>query len=249
MSKSLKIGFFDYQNVIIDGNIGDLSELSSFKIFICHLLDIKPENSLQFYYQQSESATPQIIDQKSFFLLQTNFFIWIMNEKIVDQLQKEAYSENDINSSFWLALFLFSGKNTKQNRSESAYLFRKAADSGNRSAQLFTYICFSQGLGVPTNSIIAQHYFELASNLTQHMHIKNSSQVQSLTSNISPLNRSDSIVIQEFKSSQTAPLTNNQKIAFPEIFESGGTVVGKGKGVFTGGYNIPKGTRVRIIRP
>ena len=45
------------------------------------------------------------------------------------------------------------------------------------------------------------------------------------------------------------PLTNNQKIAFPEIFESGATVVGKGKGIFTGGYQIPSGTKVTIIRP
>ena len=47
----------------------------------------------------------------------------------------------------------------------------------------------------------------------------------------------------------TAPLTNNQKIAFPEIFESGAIVVGKGKGIFTGGYSIPPGTKVKIIRP
>ena len=51
----------------------------------------------------------------------------------------------------------------------------------------------------------------------------------------------------EFKSSATAPLTKNQTIVFPEIFESGGTVVGKG--IFTGGYKIPAGTEVKIIRP
>ena len=33
------------------------------------------------------------------------------------------------------------------------------------------------------------------------------------------------VVINEYKSSLTAPLTSNQKIAFPEIFESGATVV------------------------
>lgn len=31
--------------------------------------------------------------------------------------------------------------------------------------------------------------------------------------------------------------------------EEGGTVVGKGKGIFTGGYQIPEGTEVKIIRP
>ena len=57
------------------------------------------------------------------------------------------------------------------------------------------------------------------------------------------------VVINEYKSSLTAPLTSNQKIAFPEIFESGATVVGKGKGIFSGGYQIPPGTKVTIIRP
>ncbi len=47
----------------------------------------------------------------------------------------------------------------------------------------------------------------------------------------------------------TAPLIKNQQNAFPEIFESGATVVGKGKGIFSGGYKIPPGTKVMIIRP
>ena len=33
------------------------------------------------------------------------------------------------------------------------------------------------------------------------------------------------------------------------VDESGATVVGKGKGIFTGGYQIPSGTKVTIIRP
>lgn len=63
------------------------------------------------------------------------------------------------------------------------------------------------------------------------------------------INSDGEIVIQEFKSSSSAPLTRNQKVAFPEIFESGGIVVGKGKGIFTGGFEIPKGTSIEIIRP
>lgn len=57
------------------------------------------------------------------------------------------------------------------------------------------------------------------------------------------------IVINEFKSSASAPLTKNQIIAFPEIFDSGATVVGRGKGFFTGGYSISAGTDIKIIRP
>jgi hypothetical protein len=52
----------------------------------------------------------------------------------------------------------------------------------------------------------------------------------------------------ECKSSDTAPLTKNQKAAFPEIEKTGATVVGKGKPGFPGGTRIPP-TRVEILRP
>lgn len=52
----------------------------------------------------------------------------------------------------------------------------------------------------------------------------------------------------ECKSSNTAPLTRNQKLAYPEIEESGAVVVGKGKPGFPGGTVIPP-TRVEIVRP
>lgn len=57
------------------------------------------------------------------------------------------------------------------------------------------------------------------------------------------------VVIHEFKSSATAPLTKNQKTAFREIAESGGVVIGAGKGIFTRGYQIPAGTQTKIVRP
>ena len=31
--------------------------------------------------------------------------------------------------------------------------------------------------------------------------------------------------------------------------EKGGIIVGKGKGIFKGGYEIPTGTNIEIIRP
>ncbi|ROO08083.1 pyocin [Pseudomonas fluorescens] len=52
----------------------------------------------------------------------------------------------------------------------------------------------------------------------------------------------------ECKASDTAPLTRNQKQAFPEIERSGGTIVGKGKPGFPGGTVLPP-TRVDIVRP
>ena len=43
----------------------------------------------------------------------------------------------------------------------------------------------------------------------------------------------------ECKSSSTASLTKNQSLAFPEIQQSGATIVGKGKPGFAGGTTIP----------
>ncbi|MGA2404327.1 MAG: hypothetical protein ABSG91_21935 [Syntrophobacteraceae bacterium] len=51
----------------------------------------------------------------------------------------------------------------------------------------------------------------------------------------------------ECKASSTAPLTKNQKVAFPDIEQSGGRIVGKGKPGFHGGMQIPP-TEVKIIR-
>ena len=79
----------------------------------------------------------------------------------------------------------------------------------------------------------------------EEMCIRDSSKADVLAQN----RANGNVVINEYKSSLTAPLTSNQKIAFPEIFESGATVVGKGKGIFSGGYQIPPGTKVTIIRP
>jgi uncharacterized Zn-binding protein involved in type VI secretion len=56
------------------------------------------------------------------------------------------------------------------------------------------------------------------------------------------------MTIQEYKASQTAPLTKNQKKGFPEIESSGAEIVGKGKGEFSGGKTIPP-TKIEIIRP
>ena len=56
------------------------------------------------------------------------------------------------------------------------------------------------------------------------------------------------IKLTEAKSSETASLTKNQKKGFPEIEKDGATVVGKGKGDFTKGTEIPP-TKVEIVRP
>ena len=62
------------------------------------------------------------------------------------------------------------------------------------------------------------------------------------------LNSDGKVVLFDFKSSSTATLTTNQKIAYPIIEKSGGVVVGNGKGIFRNGYAIEP-TKVNIIRP
>jgi len=56
------------------------------------------------------------------------------------------------------------------------------------------------------------------------------------------------VSLTEAKSSATAPLTPNQKSAFPSIETGGGVVVGKGKAGFEGG-TIIQPTEVKIFRP
>ena len=89
---------------------------------------------------------------------------------------------------------------------------------------------------------------EKYNNAVEQITIKTSSGTRTRVDAIG-LDSGGKVVIYEFKSSDTAPLTANQKTAFPEILESGGVVVGKGKGIFNGGYEIPKGTTVEVIRP
>jgi hypothetical protein len=56
------------------------------------------------------------------------------------------------------------------------------------------------------------------------------------------------IALADAKASATAPLTPKQKICIPQIEQSGGVVVGKGKPGFPGGTIIPP-TKVEIKRP
>ncbi|MFA0813342.1 RHS repeat domain-containing protein, partial [Microbulbifer epialgicus] len=53
--------------------------------------------------------------------------------------------------------------------------------------------------------------------------------------------------VKEYKSSETAPLTKNQKSGFPDMQKNGATVVGKGKGDFKGGTKIPP-TKAEVQR-
>jgi len=84
-------------------------------------------------------------------------------------------------------------------------------------------------------------------NITEQVTIKAENGVKTRVDVISN-DKSGKVKLTEAKSSQTAPLTKNQKSAFPSIEQKGGTVVGKGKPGFEGGTEIPP-TKVDIVRP
>jgi RHS repeat-associated protein len=59
---------------------------------------------------------------------------------------------------------------------------------------------------------------------------------------------SGNVSLTDAKGSATAPFTKNQKKAYPEIQQSGATVVGKGRPGFPPGTQIPP-TKVKVLRP
>jgi hypothetical protein len=84
-------------------------------------------------------------------------------------------------------------------------------------------------------------------NISQQVTVKAENGVKTKV-DIASKDASGKVKLTEAKSSQSAPLTKNQKSAFPSIEQKGGTVVGKGKPGFEGGTKIPP-TKVDIVRP
>jgi RHS repeat-associated protein len=84
-------------------------------------------------------------------------------------------------------------------------------------------------------------------NVVQNITVKTQSGVPTQIDVVST-NPTGNVVLQEAKSSATAPLTRNQAAAHPEIAKTGATVVGKGKPPYVGGTKIPP-TQVQVVRP
>ena len=64
------------------------------------------------------------------------------------------------------------------------------------------------------------------------------------------INERGELLIQEYKSSLTAPFTKNQKEGFPNLINYGGVVKGKGKGIFQEGFPIdPEKLTLEVVRP
>ncbi|MDP8100094.1 hypothetical protein QJU32_09600, partial [Pasteurella atlantica] len=84
-------------------------------------------------------------------------------------------------------------------------------------------------------------------NVQQQVTLKTSSGIKTRIDFISK-GKTGEVKCIECKSSQTAPLTKNQRKAFSEIEKSGATVIGKGKDGFDSGTIIPP-TKIEIVRP
>jgi filamentous hemagglutinin len=84
--------------------------------------------------------------------------------------------------------------------------------------------------------------------IAQHVSVRTQSGVRVVVDVAGKDAGTSAIRLTEAKSSATAPLTRNQRVGYPEIAQSGGTVVGAGKPGYPGGTRIPP-TRVNIVRP
>ncbi|HHQ8909902.1 TPA: hypothetical protein ACSVZR_000038 [Bacillus cereus] len=95
--------------------------------------------------------------------------------------------------------------------------------------------------------------FEGFSKYTLHISSKESKITINLRSELFPKpylaigKKNSKINLYEAKASLTAPLTKNQKAAFPEIEKYGAIVKGKGKPPLVGGTEIPP-SKVEVVR-
>lgn len=108
-------------------------------------------------------------------------------------------------------------------------------------------IKLNKAQGNAYEQIVKQEISNTQTNVVEQITVKTESGVKTRLDLVGQNKQSGVIELTEVKSSPTAPLTSNQKIAFPEITKTGATVVGKGKPPYTGGIKIPP-TKVKINR-
>ncbi|MBM9546985.1 hypothetical protein JWG40_08150 [Leptospira sp. 201903074] len=94
----------------------------------------------------------------------------------------------------------------------------------------------------------ATAYKQKYGNVQEQITIKSNSSGTTVKVDLGSIDtKTGQIKLGEVKSSKTAPLTKNQKKAYPEIEKCGGVVCGKGKPGIEGGTEIPP-TKIEIIR-
>jgi filamentous hemagglutinin len=108
-------------------------------------------------------------------------------------------------------------------------------------------ILLNKAEGVAFENWFGEKIINTRTNVRNQITVKTQSGVKTKLDFICNKGPNNIIQIFEAKASPTAPLTTNQKIAFPIIELEGATIVGEGKPPFTGGCEIPP-TKVIIIR-
>ena len=120
----------------------------------------------------------------------------------------------------------------------------KGAKTINKATQLSKNV----KQGAKFEKVVEKGLSKTDTDIAKQVTVKTNSGTKTRLDFVSKNKKTGQTKLTEAKSSQKAPLTKNQKKAFPEIAKDGGTVVGKGKGQFPGGTKIPP-TKVDIIRP
>ncbi|CAH3322921.1 VENN motif pre-toxin domain-containing protein [Enterobacter roggenkampii] len=129
----------------------------------------------------------------------------------------------------------------------SYYTFDSTSKNGTLSPNPANQIRQNYDQGKAFEDSIYQKYSQGMTDSAREVTIKTGSGVN-VRVDIMTKDSSGNIFCVECKSSETAPLTPNQKIGYPEIENSGGVIMGVGKPGFDGGTVIPP-TKIDVIRP
>ncbi|MDQ0110682.1 hypothetical protein J2T15_000098 [Paenibacillus harenae] len=152
-------------------------------------------------------------------------------------------------------LRMSSGKNSSSGSGSSSGTNSSSGTSSSTTSGTSSSSGAGTGNTLQTNKVAGDAYerevlnnmSNTHNNVQQQITVKTQSGVKTRIDIIGQNKQTGVIDCVECKASPTAPLTKNQKQAFPEIAQSGATVVGKGKPPYTNGYQIPP-SQVNINR-
>ncbi|MGE5329369.1 MAG: pre-toxin TG domain-containing protein [Deltaproteobacteria bacterium] len=130
---------------------------------------------------------------------------------------------------------------------EGAEVIEKVDDVSDASKKA-SQVLENKAKGDAFEKVVKQEIEKTQRDVVEQITVKTESGVKTKLDLLGIDKKAGDVKITESKSSLTAPLTKNQKKAFPEIEQKGATVVGKGKPPFKGGTKIPP-TKVDIVRP
>ena len=128
-----------------------------------------------------------------------------------------------------------------------ASLGNKADDLAETAAKKAEQLAKNKAKGSQFEKSIGNEYAQDGAKLTPQVTLKTDSGIKTRPDFVG-VDKNGKLLCIECKSSPTAPLTKNQKKAFPEIEKNGATVVGKGTPEFPAGTRFPP-TKPTVVRP